>query len=233
MHKHTQKNPDGKTMLMDLRKAFVYFDQNTALKGVDFRLYEHDFVVLSGHNGSGKSTLLRVLAQEQALHQGSMHFGKKQPLRTAVVSQHSPQNGAMGLSLKDNIQLYLNAYARQSGCKKKLSLSEQKQHLDAFNPRLSRDLNKQVSALSGGEQQAFALALAMLLEPDLLLLDEHTAALDPQASASIMALTERTVQAQGITCVMITHNPQHMHRMGTRHVTMVAGGMACVHNPTN
>ena len=177
-----------------------------ALKGINYYVQEGDFIILLGSNGSGKSTLLKMLYRQHYPDEGQINlFNKPLPSHhlnyfshhVAVLTQHCAESLFTSLTIYENFQLV---------SKTKFRIRFLRHYLQEYNPQLSKKLHLPVEQLSGGEKQALALALCLLHPPSILLLDEHTSALDPRTSHQLMQLTHRMVQKHGITCILTTHN---------------------------
>lgn len=191
------------------------------LNNVHLTLYEGEFVILIGSNGSGKSSLFKIINQQYILKEGKIKFKNKNIKNTSkkelalgiiTLSQIVGHSLFLDLSLLENARLIADIKNPQ----------ELKHYLNEFNQNLSTDLNKLVRQLSGGEQQQFMFALYISKKPDLLLLDEHTSALDPIASENIMQMTQQFVKKHRITCLMATHQPRFFN-YGDRIIKMETG----------
>lgn len=193
-----------------------------------------DFVSVIGNNGAGKSTLLNTIAGTLTADAGELtvagHRVTKRPVayRSKWVSRvfQDPKMGTAGeLSVAQNLtlaekhtgSLSLRRYRRADQTSRYTTL------LASLNMGLERRLNTQVKYLSGGQRQALSLLMATLSHPQLLLLDEHTAALDPQTSHEVMELTQQIVTDQHLTTMMITHKMSDALKYGNR-LVMVQGG---------
>lgn len=170
-----------------------YFD---ILHEINFTLDKNAFGILIGHNGSGKSTILKLILGLIKPTKGTI----QKPSNIAIVHQNIEDNLYLDLTILENFKLF--------GIHDKTKIQA---HLKDFNP--SFILDKNVRYLSGGEKQALSLAIRLFHKPDLLLLDEHTSALDPQTSKSIMSLTY--TQTRDITCLMVTHNLEYAYQYGS------------------
>lgn len=155
------------------------------LKNFNYEVTQGDFIILLGSNGSGKSTLLKQLYKQ---------FQRQ----CAVLTQNCFDSLFTTLTVYENF-LLINK-------NKEMTRQCFNDYLSEFNANLVHKLNSLVTELSGGEMQALALALSLLNPPTLLLLDEHTSALDPKTSAQIMQVTQKMIQKFKMTCIMTTHN---------------------------
>lgn len=223
-------------VLRDLRKTFNKgsADERPALDGVSLRFEQGDFVALIGSNGAGKSTLLSAISGAMPLDSGSIEIGDQrvdaQPehVRAAWFArvQQDPMRGTLPeLSVEENMAL---ADMRQHGRSLRPALNVARRQrfreaLATFGLGLEQRLQSRVGLLSGGQRQVLALAMAVLNPPRVLLLDEHTAALDPRTAALVMKATLEAVRAARLTTIMVTHNMQQAIEFGNRLVMMDAG----------
>jgi putative tryptophan/tyrosine transport system ATP-binding protein len=204
------------------------------------------FLVVIGSNGSGKSTLLNLVAGTLALADGQIRLGNR-PLHKlrdyqrarwiGRVMQNPLEGTCPGLTVAENLRLAERRHrpARLIGgaligmlggihpnagdCRRYREL------LAGLRLPLADRLDEQVGQLSGGQRQSLSLVMATLGSPDLLLLDEHTAALDPRAEAMVMALTDRLVRQLGTTALMVTHSIEQALSHGDRLVMLHEGGL--------
>jgi putative ABC transport system ATP-binding protein len=222
--------------LQGVRKVFFPGTANevVALAGVDLEVPAGQFVSIIGSNGSGKSTLLNGVAGTFALTEGRVMLGERDVTRqTEYVRGRSmgrvfqdPRAGtAPDMTIEENLALSFMR-SRRSG----LGLGVTSRRRQAMREQLGRlamglegRLKAQVNKLSGGQRQAMSLLMATVAEPSLLLLDEHTAALDPKVAATIMDLTGQIVAERGLTTLMVTHNMELALRYGDRLIMMHAG----------
>ncbi|HSB99874.1 MAG TPA: phosphate ABC transporter ATP-binding protein [Burkholderiaceae bacterium] len=201
--------------LLELTQVGVRFGQVQALQGIDLVLRRGDRLALVGANGSGKTTLLRVL-HGLVPFVGQRHVGSMADDRTPVTAMLFQRPFMLSLSVRFNVLLGLWLRGvprdrRQDRCERAL----RRVGLHAMAARPAR-------ALSGGQQQRLALARAWALEPDILLLDEPTASLDPSAKREVERLIEG-LAADGVTVVMSTHNLGQAKRLATRVAYLDAG----------
>ena len=206
----------------------------TALRGVSLRLDEGEFVTVIGSNGAGKSTLLNTLAGVFPPDEGRIELDGQDVSRLEEhqraawigrVFQNPLEGTAASLRVEENLALALGRGSRRS-----LAAGVSEARRRAFRAELAQlglgledRLHQPVGLLSGGQRQALALVMATLVKPRLLLLDEHTAALDPAAAQEIEALTVRVVREGRLTALMVTHNMQQALRVGTRTLMLHAG----------
>ncbi|MFN7662444.1 MAG: ATP-binding cassette domain-containing protein [Alphaproteobacteria bacterium] len=202
-------------MLKFSNVGLVLKPQNlTILKNLNFQIQPKEFVVILGSNGSGKSSLLKLASGDYSPSEGAITNGSK---RLAYFSQDTSCSLFHDLTVLENCCLN-----KQKINFTPFKISTRKEHdfyseyLEKFHAHLPKKMHTMVGSLSGGERQSLALALSLKQDPDLLMLDEHTSALDPNTAASIMELTDRAIQERGLTTLMVTHNLQHAVDYGTR-----------------
>ncbi|QBQ99819.1 ATP-binding cassette domain-containing protein [Paraburkholderia pallida] len=209
-------------------------DERIALTDVSLKLMPGDFAVVVGGNGAGKSTFLNMLAGEVIPDEGVVSIDSREitALPThrrakyiARVFQDPSIGTAAALSLEENL-----AVANQRGLARSFGRGLTRAQSEAFRERiasfdlgLEKRMKAQASLLSGGQRQALSLLMAVLQRPLLLLLDEHTAALDPRTAATVMRVTEQVVREAKLTTLMVTHNMQHALDFGNRLVMMRDG----------
>jgi tungstate transport system ATP-binding protein len=200
---------------IEVRGASVRFGRKLALCRADMRLHAGERVALVGANGSGKSTLLRALHGLVPLAEGHRHVAAG--LRQAMVFQRPFM---LRLSARANVELALFFAG--------VPRAERRERADAALRRvgLEGDARRSGRVLSGGQQQRLALARAWALQPDVLLLDEPTASLDPTAKREVEALIEEFTQA-GMTLVMSSHNLGQVKRLAGRVAYLEQGRLLC------
>lgn len=187
------------------------------LQQINLTIQPGDFIVLMGTNGSGKSSLLKTISGQRPHTHGMMEISAHMQ-GSAVITQDVTQATFGQLTVRDNCRLAL----KQSGAR--LDQSELLAYLRAFHSQLPHRMDTLVSQLSGGQRQCLALAMAMMGSKDLLLLDEHTSALDPVTAAQIMALTaELMTDNPNMAIVMTTHRMEEALRYGNRLLLMHEG----------
>lgn len=203
--------------LIRLERASVRFDDVTALRDVTLTLQRGDRLVLVGANGSGKTTLLRVLHGLVGCTGTRATFPLAPHGRMPVTAMLFQRPFLLSLSVRWNVlpALWLHGVRNKAERERRCSQALQQVGLDHLAGRPAR-------ALSGGQQQRLALARASAIEPDLLLLDEPTANLDPGAKREVEALIEDIARA-GVTIVISTHNLGQAKRLGTRVAYLEAG----------
>ncbi|WP_369282954.1 ABC transporter ATP-binding protein [Oscillibacter sp. GMB15532] len=209
-------------------------NEKKALQGLDLHLGEGDFVTVIGGNGAGKSTMLNAVAGVWPVDEGSILIdgtdvtGLPEFRRAPFIGRvfQDPMMGtAPNMQIEENLAL---AYRRgqRRGLKWGVTKKERafyRQRLKILGLGLEDRMTVRVSLLSGGQRQALTLLMAALQKPKLLLLDEHTAALDPATAAKVLELSDRIVRENGLTALMITHNMQDAIRHGNRLIMMNAG----------
>jgi len=198
-----------------------------SLQQITCTVEEGSFVVLLGTNGSGKSTLLNALAGVFIPDQGQILLDKmditkmpehKRAAFTGRVFQNPFLGTAPDMSIAENLSLAAKR-GQYRGLRKALSkqlCSVLREKVKALNMGLEARLDNAIGMLSGGQRQALTLLMATLNSPKLLLLDEHTAALDPKTAIKVIQLTEEIVKKQQLTTMMVTHSMQQAVKMGDR-----------------
>lgn len=181
------------------------------LQNLSFALKEGEITCLLGTNGCGKSTLLKILAGELLTYTGQI---QQNNLKIAYISQDLNQILFSQLTLEENLILLHISFP---------SLKAKKAYFDDYHPKLFKHLNNLLSTLSGGEKQAFALAVTLYSCPDILLLDEHTSALDPESEKRLMDITYRKITAHKITTLMCTHKVDLVQRYAQRIIGLNKG----------
>ncbi|SMC47866.1 ABC transporter ATP-binding protein [Papillibacter cinnamivorans] len=220
----------------NLRKTFNAgtINEKTALDGVSLQLEEGDFVTVIGGNGSGKSTLLNCVAGVHYVDSGTImidgvNVTKLPEYRRARLLGRVFQDPMMGtaanMGIEENLAL---AYRRgqRRGLGWGISNKERELYQKLLKPLdlgLENRLSAKVGLLSGGQRQALTLLMATLKKPKLLLLDEHTAALDPKTAATVLDMSERIVRENNLTTMMVTHNMRDAIRHGNRLIMMYEG----------
>lgn len=225
--------------VQEIHKSFEIgtVNENHVLKGLNLTIEEGEFVTIIGGNGAGKSTLLNSIAGSFLIDSGSIRLAGEDVIRqkTAERAKHigrvfqDPKMGtATRLSIEENL-----AVAFKRGKKRGLSLGVKDKQRKEFSKRLRLlDLNlenrlrMEVGLLSGGQRQALTLLMAALQAPKLLLLDEHTAALDPKTSKMVLRLTNKIVKEEQLTVMMITHNMENAIEYGNRLIMLHDGQIA-------
>lgn len=225
--------------MLDINNISKTFNAGTvnekkALSGLELHLNEGDFVTVIGGNGAGKSTMLNAIAGTWYVDEGSILIDGVDVTR---LSEHKrakylgrvfqdPMTGtAAGMQIEENLALAARRGKRR-GLKIGITSRERefyKEQLQILELGLESRLTTQVGLLSGGQRQALTLLMATLEKPKLLLLDEHTAALDPKTAAKVLDATDRIVEKDNLTTIMITHNMKDAIVHGNRLVMMHEG----------
>ena len=222
--------------LRGIHKTFNPFtvNENPVLRDVSLKLEPGDFVSVIGGNGAGKSTLLNIISGQLFPDSGRIQLGGRDitwlpEYRRAAFFGRVFQDPAMGTAADMEICENL-AMASRRGKRRGLRQNLKKQDFAGFTERLAmldlgleNRLHHRVRHLSGGQRQALTLLMATLVEPEVLLLDEHTAALDPKTAEKVMLVTERLISRFQLTTLMITHNMQQAIRYGNRLIMMQEG----------
>ena len=209
-------------------------NEKKAIDGLSLSLKEGDFVTVIGGNGAGKSSLLNAVAGVWPVDSGSIELagesitGLPEYKRAKLIGRvfQDPMMGtAPDMWIEENL-----AIAMRRGEKRKLKWMVTKQDRELYREKLSElglgledRLQVKVGLLSGGQRQALTLLMATLKSPKLLLLDEHTAALDPATAAKVLELSDSVVEKNNLTTLMITHNMTDAIRHGNRLIMMNAG----------
>lgn len=227
-------------MMITIKNLDVIFnrgtpDENHALKNINLKINRGDFITVIGSNGAGKSTLYNAIAGTIFPTSGHIYLDEekreitfdREYKRARYIGRifQNPLLGTAGkMSLEDNMMI----------CSKKgwkglrISLNGKmrsyfREQLKVLGMGLESRMNDNVSQFSGGQRQALTLLMAVMSKPSLLLLDEHTAALDPSNADAIMRLTRQFAQEYDLTVMMITHNMKHALEYGNRLLMMDAG----------
>jgi putative tryptophan/tyrosine transport system ATP-binding protein len=205
-----------------------------ALKDVSLTINDHDFIALIGGNGSGKSTLLNILAGSVKPDEGVLLLdGKditrmKEYRRAKFIGRvfQDPLIGSIGdMSLEENLSLAARR-GKSHGLRWYIRRNEREQYRSLLSPlglSLENRLDQRMKAFSGGERQSITLLMASFNNPKLILLDEHTAALDPKTAAKVMSFTDELVKKNGTPTLMITHNMRDAVKYGNRLIMMQEG----------
>lgn len=225
--------------MLDLKDICVTFYPNTAnervaLDHVSFHVEDGDFITILGSNGAGKSTLLNVISGSIATDAGKIVLDGKEIQKLPEYKRakeigrlfQDPMKGtAPSMSIEENLGL---AYSR--GKRTTLSKAIKKEDKEIFIEKLKNlglglenRFGNQVGTLSGGQRQALTLLMATIVTPKLLLLDEHTAALDPKAADQMMKITDAIIKKNHITTLMITHNLKQALDYGNKTIIMNEG----------
>ena len=209
-------------------------NEKTALDGVSLTLKDGDFVSVIGGNGAGKSTLLNAVAGTWLVDSGTISIDgvnvtrlpeHKRAQFIGRVFQDPMMGTAATMQIEENLALALRRGKRRT-LRAGITAAERDQYrelLKILGLGLEARLTTKVGLLSGGQRQALTLLMATLQKPKLLLLDEHTAALDPKTAAKVLETTERIIQRDHLTTLMITHNMRDAITHGNRLIMMYDG----------
>lgn len=222
--------------LLDITKRFNAgtVDETTVFDGFNFKVENGEFVSVIGSNGSGKTTLLNLICGSLSPDDGKILFDGKditsvsEYKRAKMIGRvfQDPKAGTCpDLTILENMALADNKNkAFDLGkCVNKKRIEYYRTLLEQCNMGLENRLGVQVGTLSGGQRQALALIIANMTDLELLILDEHIAALDPKSSETVMELTDRLVKKHKITTLMVTHNLRFAVEYGSRLVMMHEG----------
>lgn len=225
--------------ILELRHVVTKVNRNTPeeltlLKDLNLTINEGDFITILGSNGAGKSTLFNTIAGNLTIDAGEIllrgeHIeNESEERRTRFLSRvfQDPKLGtAPRMTVAENLLL-----ATKRGEHRHLTPRHLKQHMAEFKEMtsgmgngLDERLQTPTGSLSGGQRQALSFLMATLKKPDILLLDEHTAALDPKTSQELMTATNERIMAQNLTCLMITHHLDDALKYGNRLVVISDG----------
>jgi putative ABC transport system ATP-binding protein len=228
--------PEAMLRLSGIRKTFNPGAPNekTALDGLDLQLQAGEFVMVIGSNGAGKSTAMNVIAGDVIPDAGRVELDGRDVTRTpaharaALIGRVFQDTGACtapGLTVEENLAIAARR-GRRLRARSPLNAAARETFREALRPiglGLENRLDTPVDLLSGGQRQAVALVMALLGSPRLLILDEHTAALDPRTAETVLRATVAAVEHAHITTLMVTHNMQQAIDHGTRLVMLHQG----------
>ena len=225
--------------LENIKKTFNpgTVNEKCALQGLSLHLKPGDFATIIGSNGAGKSTMMNAIAGVFYVDEGSITLDGQditfipEYKRSRVIGRlfQDPLRGtAPHMTIEENLAL---AYLRASKGTAPFSRISKKdkeffrEQLSLLHMGLEDRMKNPVGLLSGGQRQALTLLMATMVPPDLLLLDEHTAALDPATAEKVLNLTKKIVSEQNITCLMVTHNMHQALELGNRTLMMDSGNI--------
>lgn len=222
--------------LKDIRKTFNLgtINEKKALNGVSITLNDGDFVTIIGGNGAGKSTTLNAVAGVWAVDSGAVIINGKdvtslpEHKRAAFIGRvfQDPMTGtAATMEIQENLAL-----AARRGNSRRLRWGITKKEKEDYHKLLKTlglgledRMSSKVGLLSGGQRQALTLLMATLKKPEILLLDEHTAALDPSTAAKVLELSDKIIDEHNLTAMMVTHNMSDAIKHGNRLIMMNDG----------
>lgn len=225
--------------MLEIQNIHKTFNQGTinekvALNGVNLNLNPGDFVTIIGGNGAGKSTTLNAIAGVWSVDEGKIIIDgvditklseHKRALYLGRVFQDPMTGTAATMSIEENMAIAARRGERRGlgwGITKK-ERERYKEALKELDLGLEDRLSSKVGLLSGGQRQAITLLMASLKKPKLLLLDEHTAALDPKTAAKVLAISDKIIQEHQLTAMMVTHNMKDAIAHGNRLIMMHEG----------
>lgn len=209
----------------------------TALSGLSLHLNHGDFVTIIGSNGAGKSTLFSAIAGGFYVDDGAVILDGEditflpEHKRSRFIGRlfQDPLKGtAPGMTIEENLALAYLRSAKGTSAFSRISKKDKelfRERLALLNMGLEDRMKQPVGLLSGGQRQALTLLMSTLVTPKLLLLDEHTAALDPATAEKVLQLTKDIVEQEQITCMMITHNMRQALELGNRTLMMADGNI--------
>ncbi len=224
--------------MLELKNVCMTFhagtpDENRALKNINLKINQGDFITVIGSNGAGKSTLMNVIAGTYKASSGEIFYDgrnvtKEPEYKRARYIGRIFQNPLLGTAGKMSLEDNMVICSKKGSKSLKISLNNKlraafREQLKALDMNLEYRLNDNVELLSGGQRQALTLLMAVMSKPALLLLDEHTAALDPANADLVMKLTRRFAADYGLTVMMITHNMSQALEYGNRLLMMDSG----------
>ncbi|MFC6177316.1 ABC transporter ATP-binding protein [Companilactobacillus huachuanensis] len=223
--------------LLEIKDAVktIYNDDDNLniLNNINLTINPKDFLVVLGTNGAGKSTLLDAITGTNQLTSGKILLNgdditsenlAKRSRHISRVYQDPKSGTAPRMTVAENLLL-----AKRRGLPRRLRLRKLNDHMEEFQklisnlPTLDNRLNTFTEKLSGGQRQTLSFLMAIIQKPELLLLDEHTAALDPQTSKDLMELTSRIILEKELTCMMITHDLSDAMKYGNRLIVLKKG----------
>lgn len=225
--------------LLQLKQIHKVFNEDTvdeksALKDIDLQLARGDFMTVIGSNGAGKSTLMNIISGKMIADVGEVKIDDqnvtfwKEHKRSELIGRvfQDPMAGtAPAMTVEENLSI---AYTRTRSRGLKMGVTKGRRQffqekLEMLHLGLENRLQAKVGLLSGGERQALSLLMATFTEPKILLLDEHTAALDPSRAERITSLTKEIVEKFALTTLMVTHNMQQALDLGNKLIMMDKG----------
>ena len=211
-------------------------DEHVALNNVNLNVREGEFVTIIGGNGAGKSTLFNAISGSMLCDSGEIILGDTdityipEHQRASFIGRifQDPMKGtAPNMTVGENLIIaYMRSINRNIlGVPSKKEKNYIRERLSSLNLGLENRMGTKIGLLSGGQRQAVTLVMATLVKPKLLLLDEHTAALDPASAKTVTELTKKIVAENNITTLMITHNISSALDLGTRTIMMDSGSI--------
>lgn len=209
-------------------------NERLALDNISLFLEEGEFVTIIGGNGAGKSTLLNCISGMQSLDKGQIILDNQD---ISFVPEHKRSNfigrvfqdplrgTAYNMSIAENLSIAFSKCKRRgfSSAMNKSNINLFKERISCLGLGLENRMNQKVGLLSGGQRQAVTLLMATIIKPKLLLLDEHTAALDPATAKKVLQITHQIVEQEKLCTIMVTHNMQDALYYGQRTIMMNEG----------
>lgn len=222
--------------LKGIRKTFNAgtINEKTALNGIDLKLEPGDFVTIIGGNGAGKSTMLNAISGVFPIDAGTIEIGGvnvtslpeyKRARFLGRVFQDPMMGTAANMGIEENLALAARRGDRRT-FRSGITGKERELYREKLAPLglgLENRMTTKVGLLSGGQRQALTLLMATIKKPNLLLLDEHTAALDPKTADKVLQLTDEIVRRDELTALMVTHNMRNAITYGNRLIMMNEG----------
>lgn len=223
--------------MTNIRKVFNEgtVNEKTALDGVSLTVKDGDFVTIIGSNGAGKSTLFNCIGGSFYPDEGSIFLDDrnitympehKRAVEIGRLFQDPMKGTAPHMTIEENLALAYLRVSKKKSVFSRVSNADRemfRERLSLLNMGLEDRMKQPVGLLSGGQRQALTLLMATLVMPKILLLDEHTAALDPATAEKVLALTRKIVEENHLACLMITHNMHSALEMGNRTLMMDSG----------
>lgn len=234
----TEKNP--MLIMKNVTKTFNpgTVNEKCALSNVNLILEKGDFATIVGSNGAGKSSLFNAITGSFFVDKGLIMLGgedityQKEHVRSKVIGHlfQDPLKGtAPHMTIEENMALaYLRAKTSKNAYFSRINAADKKkfrEQLALLDMGLEDRMKQPVGLLSGGQRQALTLLMATMVTPKILLLDEHTAALDPATAEKVLTLTRQIVAEREITCLMVTHNMHQALELGNRTLMMDGGNI--------
>lgn len=227
--------------MLELERVSVTFNAGTvnevrALRDFSLSVPDGQFITVIGSNGAGKSTLFNVISGAVSAERGRINLDgedisfwpeHRRSNHIGRVFQDPRLGTCPGLTIRENLSLAA-IHGRRAGLQRAVKSSQEAWFFDQLQQEhlgLEHRLDADVALLSGGQRQAITLIMATLIKPKLLLLDEHTAALDPNAAEQVIKLTQEIADEHSLTVVMITHSMQQACQLGERVIMMDKGAV--------
>jgi putative ABC transport system ATP-binding protein len=225
--------------MIEIRGLHKTFNPGTpnevhALRGIDLEIDKGDFITVIGTNGSGKSTLLNAVAGAFLPDQGTIRIEGRDVTREmgfvrakyiSRVFQNPYMGTAPNMTIAENLLMAMlrgKSHYPRIGLNRKQMIHFENE-VAPLEMKLEKRLNDTIGTLSGGQRQALTLLMAVISPPKVLLLDEHTAALDPKSAAQVIDLTKGFIRKETLTTLMVTHSMQQAFSLGTRIIMMHQG----------